>query len=181
MSLLSLDISTSITGWALFSSGSLVRAGFVSMKEKDLKGDLFKKLDFLIGRILEEVKEEEVDKIIVEEALKKFTKGFSSAHTINSLIAFNFAVRYQLYKELGIVAEGINVSSARAKVGIKFPKEIKSLSTSAKRTTAKKEHIASLMEARYPKLVDWPKKKTGRFKDSCYDVADAIVLALSTL
>lgn len=171
--LLAIDISTSIVGYSIFDGDELVHASYVNIQRHFRKHEgrvpLIKKLEYFLDEFFKDIKNYDIDRVVVEEALSKFVKGKSSAHTINSLIAFNFAIRWEIYKKLQIEPEAINVSSARKKAGIKVPKG-----------EDKKEYITGIMENKYPEL-DWPKKRTGRQKDWNYDIADSIVLAHAIL
>lgn len=61
-------------------------------------------------------------KFFLEDAAKKFTAGKTTANTMNKLIAFNFLVRFLIYKNFNKLATPLNVISARSKLGIKIPR-----------------------------------------------------------
>lgn len=169
--LLALDISTSIVGISLFSGSNLVHWDYIDLKKKD--ADIFDKFDDFKNQFKTKVegKKFNISEFAVEEALKKFTAGASNANTITVLIAFNILISNHLREKLGFKPKYVNVNSARKSAGLKFPKGMKS--------PEKKEAIASYVSSKYK--IDFPKKKTGKFKDHAYDVSDSIIIAESVL
>lgn len=165
MKLLALDLSTSIIGWSIFEDGKLVKYGHIDLKKVDsvpyLKVDeAFKQLSALVDK-------EGITEMVAEAALQRVSGGKSTAHIVNLLIAFNFAVSYLLRTYKGIKVSHISFSTARALTKIKFVKR----STSKQ----KKELVRQYCEARHPWIV-WEKKKTGTYKDWCYDRSDSIII-----
>lgn len=169
--LLSLDISTSVIGFCLFSESVLVHWDFIDLKKKD--SDLFDKFDDFVSQFEEKIKnfKNEIGEFAVEEALKKFTQGSSNANTITTLIAFNVLVSNHLRTQFGFKPMYVNVNSARKSAGLKFPE-----GTSSKQ---KKDQIAKYVSSKYQ--IDFPKKKTGTLKDHAYDVSDSIIIAESII
>ncbi len=133
-----------------------------------------------ISNIISDIK---ITKIAIEQNLQSFRSGFSSAHTLYSLARFNGVLSYICYKKTGIEPIFLNVNSSRKSLGIKIIREkVCGIST--------KDQILSWA---MPKLEGagyvWPVKtlKSGPRKGqtildpSCYDIADAFVVAKSSL
>lgn len=160
--LLGLDISTSIIGWSIFNfAGDLIDYGHIDLPKKE---DLFGRLKFAIENIKGVLQTYPVENFAVEEAAKKFTAGKSSADTIFKLGAINFGLSFFLYERLGVVPVYVAATSARKLNGIKI-----------KRGENSKEIVRRFVGTLYPKIV-WDKKKTGTYKDYCFDMADAIII-----
>jgi hypothetical protein len=104
--------------------------------------------------------------IFIEQDLQAFRPGLSSASTINTLARFNGAVTFMAYQTFMIRPDLINVTKARSAVGLKINHKDKSKTT--------KEKIFDWVSGEI--TFDWPKKKTGTVKTSCYDMSDAYVI-----
>jgi hypothetical protein len=100
--LLSLDISTSCTGWAVFDNSKLVKAGAIETSSDDFDS-FFSKMTHVIDSIKKICKDNNFDIkfIAVESALKKFTPGRSSSDVIAKLVGFNFCLTYHLTTHFG--------------------------------------------------------------------------------
>ena len=169
---LGLDVSTSKTGWCLLSDdGSLIRMGCVDLSSQN---DLFTKTEFLMVSLVEEVGKINGEfEIVIEEPLLRFARGMSSASTLLTLNRFNGMVTYACWKEIGVKPTHLNVIFARRSLGIKRDKE-----RNVKDVVM--QWVASDVET-----YDWPTKIVTRgkrkgetvFEASCYDVADAYVMA----
>lgn len=94
--ILALDISTSCTGYCIFSSKStLIHYGAIDLsKEKSF----FKKVDIIQEVLSGLFNEYEIDQVAIEESLQSFRSGFSSAKTLFTLSKFNGIVQYICYK-----------------------------------------------------------------------------------
>ncbi len=165
---LALDISTSIIGFSVFSGSTLVHWDFVDLQKQE---DLFDKIDFFRKEIDSKISKFQISEFAVEEALKKFTAGASNANTITKLIAFNILVCDYLRLKFGFKPTYVNVNSARASCGFKFPKK--------SNPKLKKNMIADYVATKYQ--ISFPTKKTGTLKDHAYDVSDSIVIAESVI
>ena len=176
--LLSLDISTSCTGFCIFNSqNELELISYI---------DLSNHIDFYekskeIKRVMNEInKDYKIKYIAVEENLQAFRPGLSSAKTLMTLAQFNGTVRWICHEIFGLRAEAINVNSARKTVNLKIDKKDKSKTT--------KEKVLEWVTLDNPEI-EWPTKlvKSGRNKgqvkrvDACYDMADAYVIGRSFL
>lgn len=179
--ILGLDISTSCTGWCLLHpDGSFFRAGCIPLAKHK---DMFSKAQEAEKHIDELIKDINITSIAIEQNLQSFRSGFSSAHTLYSLARFNGVLSYICFKKIGIKPTFLNVNSSRKSLGIKLIREkVCGIST--------KDQI---LEWTRPKLevegYVWPRKtlKSGPRKGqtimdpSCYDIADAFIVAKSSL
>lgn len=165
MNLLALDISTAIIGWSIFEDKNLIKYGKVDLTKLDR--DPFLKLDEAITQVSKIIVDNNVEHVVAEAALQRISGGKSSAHVINLLIAFNFSLSYLCRTRCSVKVSHISVATARALTGIKFPKKSKSKD--------KKELIRAYVADLYPFIL-WEKKKTGTYKDWCYDCSDSIII-----
>ena len=175
--LLGLDISTSCTGYSILSpDGTLLHQGCVRFKQKQ---DHFCRVSELRDIILSHHDRWNIENIFIEQNFQVFRSGFSSAKTLTTLTRFNGMVSYSLFESLGIVPKYINVNSARKGLGIKIIRE-KECGKSTKEQVLKWASD-QLADSEY----SWPTKtlKSGPRKGeiisdpSCYDIADAYVMA----
>lgn len=177
MYLLSLDISTTTTGYCLWKDGVPLEAGAIETKAEKIP-DKFDRIDHILVKIEGLVSKWniKIDKFAAESALEKFTAGKTTAKTIAALAGFNFCLCYALSRRPSLSNKSpaefvmVNVRSARNACGIKIPKDVKD----------KKEYVTSRVFEMYPNL-PWEKKKTGKFKDWNQDMADAVVIGLSVV
>lgn len=178
--ILTLDISTSVIGWALTSgppSDTLTGAskpcefGALDLKNKTKYPTLFSKLLKVI-EFLEKVKNENnISKIIIEKPNENFKKGQSSPHVICLLQNFNGMVSGQVFLMFQQEPEYIMASSARSKAGCEIEKG-----------GDKKEKVFNWLCDNF----EWFKNSIeytpqGNPRPVFYDMSDAIILALSEL
>ena len=142
--------------------------------------DLSKEKNFLLkAEIVREALSELKDKrdlktIFIEENLQAFRPGFSSAKTLMTLARFNGIVSYICKRDLNIDPEFINVNIARKTLGLKLDR---------KSTLSTKQQIFEWVDQRvetiWPEkiLKSGPRKGTSVLLPSCYDMADAYVIA----
>ena len=169
--ILSLDISTSCTGWCVFNKNVLEDIGYIELSKH--KG-MYKKAGHVKSELLNLLKKYPINKVVVEENLQAFRPGLSSAKTLMTLAQFNGVVRWICYSDLDCAVESLNVNSARKSVGLKIDRKSK------KKT---KEQVLEWV-ASEEASIKWPEKilKSGpnrgqkRRLDSCYDMADAYVI-----
>ena len=175
--ILGLDISTSCTGWCLLShSGELVDLGFIKLKNSQ---NIFEKAASLESVFFDLKEKYDIDKIFVEENLQAFRPGFSSAKTIVTLARFNGMVTLMCHDEYSVKPEFLNVNHARKAVGLKINRK-SDLST--------KDQVLEFVKKKI-ETFQWPTRtlKSGVRKglvipaDSCYDIADAYVIALASV
>jgi Holliday junction resolvasome RuvABC endonuclease subunit len=169
--ILSLDISTSCTGWCIFNEDVLEDMGYIELSKH--KG-MYEKAGKVKSELLKLFKKYSFKKVVVEENLQAFRPGLSSAKTLMTLAQFNGVVRWICYSDLRCEVESLNVNSARKSVGLKIDKKSK------KKT---KEQVLEWVTLKETNIV-WPEKilKSGPNKgqkrrlESCYDMADAYVI-----
>jgi hypothetical protein len=111
-----------------------------------------------------------LDAFFIEEPMKRFAQGFSSAETISTLQRFNGIVCYIVRDIWHVDVTYINVASARKATGVRVQSKTK-IGKSSKQQTF--EH----MSANDLSHVQWVTKKNGAPKDFCFDIVDAYVVA----
>tara|TARA_R110002074_G_scaffold377371_1_gene554788 strand:- start:678 stop:1205 length:528 start_codon:yes stop_codon:yes gene_type:complete len=166
--ILGLDISTSITGYAILKmDGTIQEIGSWDMRNKKHFPDMFSKSLF-IKKSLHEM-DYPIDHIYIEPALNMFMMGKSSSHTISTLIKFNGITSWMCYEEFGIQPQFIPAISARKKCGITI-----------KRGQKAKEIVMKYFLDNEPNFrVEYTKH--GNPKPNYYDQADALVMARAGL
>lgn len=162
--ILGLDISTSTVGAAIIDSKTdeIKSLFYISLKkEKGLlnKVRLFKK----------ELEAQGIkpDHVAIEEPLVMFKEGFSRAQVLSMLSQFNGMSQFLTFLLYNTDPVMYNVNSARklSYPDLKFP-----------RGSKRKELVQERTAHEYPEI-DFPLKRTGRLKDECYDMCDAVVIA----
>jgi len=175
---LGLDISSSVTGIAVlehstsFDSQTHVRC-LRPIDMTKLKG-LWTKVEF-VNSALVTLHEEfpTISELCIEEPLKNFSSGLSSADTITSLIRFNGIVSYLCRQMWHVDPTYVNASHARKLLGVGV-KRTALVGKNAKTQTF--EHVMATELSH----VTWPtKKKSGKTVDWAMDVVDAYVVARS--
>jgi hypothetical protein len=176
---LGLDVSTSCTGWCLLSyDKSLIDVGFFDLSKIKCHYD---KSDVMLANF-ENIKErfcvdKEINEVFIEQDLRAFRSGLSSAHTISSLSRFNGIVSYLSNKTFNTKPIHINVNTARKTLGIKIEREkVCGIST--------KHQVLDWVSCDMGGFL-WPQKqmKGGPNKGKIvldkrsYDMADAYVIA----
>jgi len=178
---LGIDVSTSVTAYTLINtecsqSDCLVKTEGIHLSK--LSG-IYNKADHVREHFEKLAKEYDIEEIYIEEALQSFRRGFSSAKTLSTLAMFNGIISYLAFKtftdsEIAL----INVIRARSSLGIKLNRK------SDKNT---KEQVFEWVQKRKEfENFTWPTKvlKSGPrkgqeiFDKSCYDIADAAVMAM---
>ena len=174
--LLSLDISTSCTGWCVFDQNTFRDMGYINLSKH--KG-LFDKATQIQAELTKIYKKYDVDEVVVEENLQAFRPGLSSAKTLMTLAQFNGVVCWICYNSMKVPVHRMNVNSARKLVGLKINRK-------SKLTTKEQvlNHVSLLENS-----IDWPTKVVSRGKfagttrviNEAYDMADAYVIGKSFL
>ena len=142
--------------------------------------DLTKEKNFLLkAEIVRETLsrlsiEHNIKTVFIEENLQAFRPGFSSAKTLMTLARFNGIISYICKRDLGIDPEFINVNIARKTLGLKLDRK-SSLSTKEQIF----EWVKQRVETTWPEkiLKSGPRKGMSVLLPSCYDMADAYVIA----
>ena len=119
--LLALDISTTCTGWSVFSNeNDLKDIGFIDLSKHK---DMFEKASKVKTELLHLLIKHDIDCVAVEENLQAFRPGLSSAKTLMTLAQFNGIVRWICHTDLMLPVDSHNVNSARKIVGFKIDRK----------------------------------------------------------
>jgi hypothetical protein len=174
--ILGIDVSTSITGFAIVADGQLVyydsidlrkHKGFfaktAAMKECLLK--LFEMYQCDNEHSLVDDSEFPIEHIYIEEPFTFFRSGGSSAKTMATLQKFNGVVSWMVYELFEIEPKYVGATQARKLAGIKVPRGEK----------AKKVVLKHLLDTEPAFKIEYT--KFGNPKPESFDQADAIVVA----
>jgi len=173
---LGVDISTSITGFAIVTDNVLVwydsidlrkHKGFfaktIAIKEKLM--DIYEMYQLNNDDKLVGDSEFPIQHIYIEQSLHMFMGGKSSAKTLSTLTRFNGVVAWLLFELFEIEPEFIGASTARKTVGIRVPRGEK----------AKKVVLKHLLDNEPTFKIQYTSQ--GNPKPESYDRADAIIIA----
>ena len=174
--ILGLDISTSCTGWSILSDdGKLVQMGAINLSRFKT---LFSKAEHVAVELSKINFSYDVSSIFIEENLQAFRPGLSSAKTLLTLARFNGVVSYLARKEFSLDPYYINVNVARKTVGLKIISKKKGGKPTKEQVLDWSMNKISFV---WPKkiLKSGPRKGLEIFDPSCFDMADAYVIALA--
>lgn len=167
---LSLDVSSSTIGWALFNYDalqfSLLDYGYLKPIKKD-KGSTSARLNHACMMINDVLENTQPDEIAIEDYAKRFSQGRSSANTIIMLSTFNELVSLMCFQFLKNDVLRYPVVTIRAQIGKLF--EMKLVS---------KDDI-------FPAVVNKSKifipvlNKKGNIKEEMKDVVDAMAVGMT--
>ena len=118
-----------------------------------------------------------MDAIIIETSLQAFRPGMSSAKTLYSLASFNGVISYIAQDLFDLEPKFVSAVKARSSVGLKIKKNTKK---------TKDQVLDWVKNSDLFSKYNWPQKTLtrGPRKDqviddpSCFDIADAAVVAL---
>lgn len=174
---LGIDISTSITGFAVVGDGQLLHYSSVDLRKH--KGVFAKAL--IIKEHIEDLFENyqldqenaggwgeskfPIKQIYIEQPLHMFMKGKSSAKTLSALMTFNGIVSWLIYELFEIEPQYIAATSARKHCGIKVKRGEK----------AKQIVLKHLLDNERAFKIEYTRH--GNPTPESYDRADAIVIA----
>ena len=174
--ILGVDISTSITGFAIVTDNVLVYydsidlrkyKGFfaktIAIKEKLM--DIYEMYQLDNDSKLTGDSEFPIEHIYIEQSLHMFMGGKSSAKTLSTLTRFNGVVAWLLFELFEIEPEFIGASTARKTVGIRVPRGEK----------AKQVVLKYLLDNESTFKIQYTSK--GNPKPESFDRADAIIVA----
>ena len=174
---LGIDISTSITGFAVVADGQLVYYDSIDLRKQK---NVFDKTIAIKEKILDlyemyQLNNDDnrdwggskfpIQHIYIEQPFTFFNSGGSSAKTMATLQKFNGIVSWIVYEIFEIKPEYIGASAARKLAGIKVPRGQK----------AKQVVLEHLLETEPAFKVEYTRH--GNPKPESYDRADAIVIA----
>lgn len=175
--ILGIDVSTSITGFAVVGDGQLLHYSSIDLRKH--KG-VFNKANVLKEFIEDLFENYQLDQensggwgeskfpikhIYIEQPLHMFMKGKSSAKTLSALMTFNGIVSWLVYEMFEIEPQYIAATSARKHCGIKVKRGEK----------AKKVVLEHLIQSEPAFHVEYT--KFGNPKPESFDRADAIIIA----
>tara|TARA_B100000212_G_scaffold327367_1_gene290601 strand:- start:4383 stop:4943 length:561 start_codon:yes stop_codon:yes gene_type:complete len=177
--ILGVDISTSITGFAIIAEGQLVYYDSIDLRKYK---NVFDKTIAIKEKILDlyemyQLNNDDtssagfgdskfpIEHIYIEQPFTFFNSGGSSAKTMATLQKFNGIVSWLFFEIFEIRPEYIGATSARKQIGIKVPRGQK----------AKQVVLEHLLKTEPAFKVQYTKH--GNPKPESYDRADAIVIA----
>lgn len=181
---LGLDISTAVIGWSIVQAVQLVQSSTytkpLSMGHIDLtkvKSGFWGKVDHAeqsINSIVYNIqKQHKITVVYVEDPLKKFRKGSSSAHTISLLLKFNAIISNITRKSLNIEPLYIDATAARKSIGVVLQSKKNANGKDQKQQTF--EHLCNTVFINH----DWPRNRNGTIYGWCLDEVDAYVICLA--
>jgi len=176
--ILGIDISTSITGFAVVAEGQLVYYDSIDLRKYK---NIFDKTIAIKEKLLDlyemyQCNNDEgairignsqfpIKHIYIEQSLHMFMGGKSSAKTLSTLTRFNGIVSWLVFELFEIRPEFIGATSARKQAGIKVPRGQK----------AKQVVLEHLLKTEPAFKIEYTKH--GNPKPESFDRADAIVIA----
>ena len=176
--ILGIDISTSITGFAVVAEGQLVFYDSIDLRRYK---NIFDKTIAIKEKLLDIYEmyqcnnddaaagfgssEFPIEHIYIEQSLHMFMGGKSSAKTLSTLTRFNGIVSWLVFELFEIRPEFIGATSARKQAGIKVPRGQK----------AKQVVLQHLLDNEPAFKIEYTKH--GNPKPESYDRADAIIIA----
>lgn len=177
--ILGVDVSTSITGFAVVSDGQLLYYDSIDLRRYK---NIFDKTIAIKEKILDLYEMYQLNNddnssagfgdsmypikhIYIEQPFTFFNSGGSSAKTMAALQKFNGIVSWLLFEIFEIRPEYIGATSARKQVGIKVPRGQK----------AKQVVLEHLLDTEPAFTIEYTRH--GNPKPESYDRADAIVIA----
>ena len=175
--ILGIDISTSITGFAVVGDGQLLHYSSIDLRKHK---SVFAKA-LIIKEYVEDLFENyqldqedtggwgaspfPIKHIYIEQPLHMFMKGKSSAKTLSTLMTFNGIVSWLIYELFEIEPQYIAATSARKHCGIKVKRGEK----------AKQVVLKHLLDNEKAFKIEYT--RYGNPTPESYDRADAIVIA----
>lgn len=167
MVILGCDISTTISGYCILKDGELVKDLSVDTRNKNhypTDWDAWERHK----EVLKEIKSEfDIDEVYIEEPVKSFKSGFSSASTISTLSRFNGMISAILYEVFHIEPEYLHAATARKEAG---------LTVSQKSDKTGKEQAFEYIEETEDNF-EYDLTYAGNPKPESKDRADSIVVA----
>ena len=176
--ILGIDISTSITGFAVVADGQLVFYDSIDLRKYK---NIFDKTIATKEKLLDIYEmyqcnnddvaagfgssEFPIEHIYIEQSLHMFMGGKSSAKTLSTLTRFNGIVSWLVFELFEIRPEFIGATSARKQAGIKVPRGKK----------AKQVVLEYLLDNEPAFKIEYTKH--GNPKPECFDKADSWVVA----
>ena len=175
--ILGVDVSTSITGFAIVADDQLVYYDSIDLRKHK---NVFDKTIAIKEKILDLYEMYQLDNddsmsmgnseypikhIYIEQPFTFFNSGGSSAKTMATLQRFNGIVSWLIFEIFEIRPEYVGATSARKHAGIKVPRGQK----------AKQVVLQHLLDTEPAFKIEYTKH--GNPKPESYDRADAIIVA----
>ena len=178
---LGMDISTTHVGYCLQDNdtGETLDMACINLPSKEYE-DIWEKVDAVKAKMTEltiawRLAGWNVSNIYVEESLKNFKAGASSADVIVKLAQFNAMVSFLTRNLFGINPVFLNVNTARSRIGIKVLKK-KGVKNDTKKQVL--EQVSKKVQWTWPTKVlkSGPNKGETVFEEEAYDICDAWVI-----
>tara|TARA_R110002153_G_scaffold32649_4_gene98721 strand:- start:74 stop:631 length:558 start_codon:yes stop_codon:yes gene_type:complete len=161
--ILGLDISTSVIGMAVMDlDKNLIHYRNLKMSSKD---DLEVRC-WQFKQDLLSIFEYDIEAVYVEQPAMMFGGGKTTAQTMSKLQRFNGMCCYAVYTQTFMVPHLVHANTARKKMNIKIPRNVKK----------KKTYIVEQVKNKYPSF-NYELTRFGNPKPGTDDIADAIVIA----
>jgi Holliday junction resolvasome RuvABC endonuclease subunit len=175
--ILSLDVSSNTVGWALLevsqSTVCLLDYGHlkpISKIKTDKAGHGFTfRLNYAYDQLLKLYKTHQPDTVLIEDYVRKFSEGRSSANTIIVLSTFNEVAALACFHALGFEASRLPVTTIRKNIKNKYLTAVK-----------EKESVLEFVDKTFD-VFKVKYNKLNNIKKECYDEADAIVAGIAYL
>ncbi len=167
MSILGLDISTSITGATIIQDEKIVESFIWDTRNKRKFPTLYEKASFIQEKLSTIKSNYDITDVYIEQSLQSFRSGFSSAKTLSTLSRFNGIVSWLSYTTFDVKPEMIAASSARKLAGVGI-----------KRGDNAKEKVLKFILDKYPSI-QIQYTKHGNPKPGTLDMCDSIIIALA--
>ena len=162
--ILGLDVSTSVIGMAVMDlDKNLIDYRSLKLSSKsdlEIRCYIFKK------EMYELFEQYAFEQVYVEQPAMMFGGGKTTAQTMSKLQRFNGMCCYAVYNETFLIPELIHANTARKKMNISIPRNVKK----------KKTYIVEQVKNKYPSF-NYELTKFGNPKPGTDDIADAIVIA----
>jgi Holliday junction resolvasome RuvABC endonuclease subunit len=175
---LGLDVSTSCTGWCVFTSTGM----FVDMGKIELakKSGVYQKADAVRSELNNLLIMYSITKVYIEENLQAFRPGLSSAKTLSVLARFNGIVSLLCYETFNLEPEHLNVNAARKALGIKLIRKKHGGAPTKEQvfTWVHDDLVKQHINFGWPRkiLKSGPRKGKEILDTGAYDMADAYVI-----
>ena len=162
--ILGLDISTSVIGMAVMDCDhKLIHYRNLKMSSKE---DLEIRCWQFKQELLSLFEDYAFDMVYVEQPAMMFGGGKTTAQTMSKLQRFNGMCCYAVYTQTFLVPQLVHANSARKKMNISIPRNVKK----------KKHFIIQEVQKKYPNFT-YEITSHGNPKPGTDDIADAIVIA----
>lgn len=163
--ILSLDISTSITGVCIFNQdGKMLLSEAIDLRNDRKFHNIYEKIREVQIRLMKYKQAYPIEAVYIEKSLNMFTSGKSSANILFLLAGFNMVVSWLCYSVFGVEPEHLSATSARKSAGLRVPRG----------SDTKKAVIEYVLNNEPPFVVEYTPK--GNPKPECFDRADAWII-----